>query len=231
MAGGKKKGTHTESPEKRGGHGTRSTEDKAPCLELIVKADTVGTCEAMETALQKLSGPEATVRVLHKGVGPITKTDVLLAATASRLVLGFGVGIAPKVDVAARDMGVELITDERLQRLVDAVSARIKALWPSPEPKETEEIVGQGTIIALFKSSRRGIIIGCEITEGVFRVGAPFRVISAMGPVYTGNIQSMQIDRKPVQEARKGQQVGIKISDWNQARLGDLVECLEKRRK
>uniref|UniRef100_A0A831ZXV6 Translation initiation factor IF-2 n=1 Tax=Desulfacinum infernum TaxID=35837 RepID=A0A831ZXV6_9BACT len=230
MAGGKKKGTHTGSPEQRVVHGTRSAQDKARRLDLVVKADTVGTCEAMETALQKLSGPEATVRVLHKGVGSITKTDVLLAATASRLVLGFGVGIAPKVDVAARDMGVELITDERLQRLVDAVSARLRSLVAPHEPKEAEEIVGQGTIIALFKSSRRGIIIGCEITEGVFRVGTPFRVISAMGPVYTGNIESMQIDRKPVQEARKGQQVGIKISDWNQAHIGDLVEAYAKRR-
>ncbi|MGQ9485496.1 MAG: hypothetical protein ACUVSA_11160 [Desulfosoma sp.] len=83
-------------------------------------------------------------------------------------------------------------------------------------------------IIALFESSRHGIIIGCEITDGVFRVGAPFRVISAMGPDYAGFIQSMQVDRNPVKEAGKGRQVGIKIPDWKGARLGDLVEVYEK---
>ncbi len=89
-------------------------------------------------------------------------------------------------------------------------------------------MIGQGVIIALFKSSRRGIIIGCEIKDGIFRVGSSFRVISAMGPVYSGVIHSMQIDRNPVLEAHKGQHVGIKIPDWKEARVGDLVEVYEK---
>ncbi len=198
-------------------------------LELVIKADTVGTCEAIEKALENLTAKGHSIRIIHRGVGTVSKSDILMAATGSRLVLGLGVNLGPKVAAIARDMGVEILLFEVIHDLVETVSARLshtrQVQSQTPEP---EKILGQGKIIALFKSSRHGIIIGCEITEGVFRLGAPFRVFSAMGPVYAGVIQSMQIDRNPVKEAGKGKQVGIKIPDWKEAHVGDLVEVYEK---
>lgn len=198
-------------------------------LEVVIKADTVGTCEAIETALHKLGSKGQPINVVHRGIGAVSKSDVLMAATASRLILGQGVDLGPKVAAVARDMGVEILLFHVIHDLVAAVAARVSSA-PQAASGSTisEKILGQGMIIALFKSSRHGIIIGCEITDGVFRVGAPFRVISAMGPVYAGFIQSMQVDRNPVKEAVKGRQVGIKIPDWKGARLGDLVEVYEK---
>ncbi|MGQ9668729.1 MAG: hypothetical protein ACUVWY_00990 [Desulfosoma sp.] len=198
-------------------------------LEVVIKADTVGTCEAIETALHKLGSKGQPIKVIHRGIGTVSKSDVLMAATASRLILGLGVDLGPKVAVVARDMGVEILLFHVIHDLVAAVAARVSSA-PQTASGSTmsEKILGQGMIIALFESSRHGIIIGCEITDGVFRVGAPFRVISAMGPDYAGFIQSMQVDRNPVKEAGKGRQVGIKIPDWKGARLGDLVEVYEK---
>jgi translation initiation factor IF-2 len=82
-------------------------------------------------------------------------------------------------------------------------------------------------VIALFKSSRKGIIIGCEILDGYLAQGKRFRLISAMGPVYSGSIESMQIERKAVQKATRGAQLGIKIRDFKNARIGDLVESFQ----
>lgn len=200
---------------------------KKGLLEVVIKSDTVGTGEAIEAAVESLNRGGPRVKIVHRGVGSISKSDVLLAATASRLLLGLGVDLAPKVAEAARNMGVEIHLFELIQDLLNALEVR-----SAPPPKgdvapEAERIVGHGKIIALFKSSRRGIIIGCEITEGVFREGGRFRIISAMGPVYSGVIQSMQIDRKPVKEASRGRQVGIKIPDWKEAKIGDLVEVYE----
>lgn len=224
---------HRDSPQRdREKTGAQRPAPREPRpLDVVIKADTVGACEAVESALEKIPGAHRPIRVIHRGVGAVSKSDVLLAATGSRLVLGFGVGTAPKVSAAAREMGVEILLFNVIHDLVDAVAERLKPSGPVGTPQETEKVVGQGVIIALFKSSRHGIIIGCEIQNGVFRVGSPFRVISAMGPVYAGVIQSMEIDRKPVSEAPKGRQVGIKIPDWKEARVGDLVEVYAKSAK
>lgn len=86
---------------------------------------------------------------------------------------------------------------------------------------------GKAKIIATFKSSRKGAIIGCEVTGGRLEMGKNFRIITAMGPAYTGKISSLQIERKNVKPGKTGQQVGIKIPDWQKAKVGDLVECFE----
>lgn len=192
-------------------------------LEVVVKADSVGSCEAVVKALEEIEAPPVAVRVIHQGVGPISKSDVLMAATGSKLILGFEVDQAPKVESFARQNGVTILRFDVIYALVGEVERRARSMVPAPTATQ-EEIFGKGRIIALFKSSRKGVIIGCEITEGTFAQGRKFRVISAMGPVYAGVVQSMQIDRRPVREAHAGDQVGIKIPDWNEARIGDLVE-------
>ncbi len=87
-----------------------------------------------------------------------------------------------------------------------------------------EEIIGTARVIALFKSSRKGIIIGCEVSDGYLALGKRFRIISAMGPVYSSTIESMHIEKNAVQKATQGQQVGIKIKNFNKAKIGDLLE-------
>ncbi|MBW2466864.1 MAG: hypothetical protein JRF02_06135, partial [Deltaproteobacteria bacterium] len=93
--------------------------------------------------------------------------------------------------------------------------------------KLTEEIIGTAKVIALFKSSRKGIILGCEVLSGKLALGRQFRVLGAMGPMYNGIIESLHIEKDAVREAHKGQQVGLKISDFKKAKIGDLVESFQ----
>ena len=93
-----------------------------------------------------------------------------------------------------------------------------------------EKTTGKAKVIAVFKSTRKGIILGCEVLEGTLALRKNFRLIAAMGPVYSGKIESLHIKNDAVKEARVGQQVGLKISDFNKGNVGDLVECYERTR-
>ena len=95
-------------------------------------------------------------------------------------------------------------------------------------PEEpVEKIIGTAKVIELFKSSRKGIILGCEVLTGKLSQRRAFRILGAMGPMYVGKIESLQIEKRAVNEARRGQQVGLKIRDFNKVKIGDLVESFQ----
>jgi translation initiation factor IF-2 len=192
-------------------------------LEVVLKCDTFGTAEAVSTILNKVATPEVDFRIIHLGVGPVSKSDLLMAVSGSKLVLCFQVGITPREDQWARENQVEIRIYDVIYKMVEDVKNILKSLV---ETEPEEKITGRGKIIALFKTSK-GIIMGCEVQEGTFAVGKTFRIISAMGPVYTGRIDSLHIEKSVVREAKKGQQVGLKLTDFKTAQVGDLVECFE----
>ncbi len=161
------------------------------------------------------------ISVARSGIGAINKSDILISGTAGRLIIGFQVEIIPGLERLLRDGGVEVRLYELIYRLVEDVRAIAEGMKPS---LAEEQIIGAGAVIALFKGSRKGIIIGCEVRDGFLAVGQRFRLISAMGPVYTGSIESLHIEERSVQKATRGQQVGIAIRDFNKARVGDIVE-------
>jgi translation initiation factor IF-2 len=192
----------------------------APRLEIVLKCDSAGSIEAVTTAILAM-GPEPEISVVHSGLGAVSKSDILLAETSSGLIIGFQVALQPEIERTVREHNVEV----RLYDVIYTLTDDIKAIAESMVPAESgEDVVGSAKVIALFKSSRRGIIIGCEISKGFLSQGQHFRVISAMGPVYTGIIESIHIGDKAVQKVTPGQQAGIKIRDFNKARIGDLVE-------
>ncbi len=190
-------------------------------LELVVKCDAVGVIDAIIAAISdiKINGVQLTV--IHSGVGPISKSDLLMALTGSKLVLGFEVELMPKLEQFIKENGLEVHLYKVIYHLIEDLKKIGRGLL-SVEPKE--EIIGKAKIIALFKSRAKDSILGCEITEGTLEVGRNFRVVSAMGPIYTGKIESLQIEKKSVNKAKAGRQVGIKIHGFNKAKLGDLVE-------
>jgi translation initiation factor IF-2 len=201
-----------------------STDDADLKLEVVVKADMVGTMEAVTAGLEAIHVAEVDVKVIQSGVGPVAKSDLLMAQTGNRLVVGFNVDLAPKLIEQMGDFGVEIRLYDTIYRLtedVESIARSLKATGPE------ENITGRGKVIATFKGGPKGVIIGCEVTEGRVEVGKHFRVITAMGPAYTGVVDSLQVERTPVKSARVGQQVGIGISGWNRAKIGDLVECFE----
>ncbi len=194
----------------------------AKILEITLKSDAVGTQEALLTAIKSIHSDPVIIRVIHAAVGPISKSDLDLAATGSRLVIGFNVETHHNIPRLAQDHGVEVRIYQVLYRLIDDLKQIAASLIP---PKTEESVTGKAKVIALFNSSRKGIILGCEVREGVLAQGERFRVISAMGPSYSGKIDSLHIGQEVVKEGRKGQQIGIKIADFNRVKVGDWVEC------
>jgi translation initiation factor IF-2 len=206
--------------------GESGGEGRKKGLEIVLKCDTVGSLEAVISSLKSLENPEVDVLPIHAGIGAISKSDLLMALTGSRLVVGFNVSLLPKMQQLSKEKGVEIRLYDVIYKLTQDLSQIAGSLIRREDEKEI--ITGKARVIALFKSSRKGSILGCEILQGALVQGKKFRIISAMGPVYSGKIESLHIEQDAVKEAKRGQQVGLKISDFNQAKKGDLVETYEK---
>jgi len=199
--------------------------NKKKKLEIVLKSDSAGSEEAVVTSVSSIQIPEIELKVIHSDVGSITKSDLLLALTASKLVLGFNVGVAPKIESLCREQGIEVRLYDVIYSLTNDLQSIANGLVTTEEKEEI--ITGKAKVIALFKSSRKGIILGCEVLEGTLSVGKRFRIVSAMGPVYTGQIESLHIQKDRVKEAHPHQQVGLKVIGLKKAGIGDLVECFE----
>jgi translation initiation factor IF-2 len=203
-------------------------ETKRPKLEIVLKADSVGSMEALIKAISEMTMPEVDINIIHSSIGDVNKSDLLLAETGTKLILGFQVELLPGLESALREHHVEV----RLYTVIYSVIADIKAIAETVVPPVSEEeIIGSAKVIAIFKSSRKGAIIGCEVLGGHLAVGQHFRIITAMGPVYSGHIESIHIEDKAIQKAVPGQRVGIKIKDFNRAKTGDLVESFRTLRR
>lgn len=223
IASMKHKSGHHDKHSKSAGPPARPKrkDEKQPILSLVVKGDTDGVEEAICASLLDSAVPGVALEILHKGVGDICKNDLMMAAEGSRLVVGFNVGVLHGINELCREMNVEV----RLYSVIYQLQQDIAAIARSLLPREAEEtILGSARVIALFKSSRKGIILGCQVEQGRLQTGDRFRVISAMGPVYSGVIESLHIERDAVNKAATGQQVGLKIKDFKAANIGDYVE-------
>jgi len=193
----------------------------APKLEIVLKCDSMGSMEAVAHALSELALPGVDITLIHRGLGAVSKSDVLLAETSSKLIVGFQVGLLPEMGKVLKEHRVEV----RLYEVIYALTNDIKTLAESLLPSVAQEqVIGSARVIALFKSTRKGIIVGCKVLEGFLSVGQRFRIISAVGPIYTGTIESLHIGQGVIQKAMPGSEVGIKIKDFNKAHIGDLVE-------
>lgn len=194
-------------------------------IELVLKCDMVGSVEAISTLLANLKTPEAEMQIIQSGVGNITKQDLLMALTGSRLVIGFNVGVAPKLEQWVKEHGVEV----RLYDVIYRLAEDLKTIAQYMAPIEPEDrVTGKCEVIATFKSKKAGVILGCEVVEGVIQVGKHFRVVTAMGPVHSAKIESLQVEKQPVKEARAGQQVGVQVSGSTLGKVGDFIECYDE---
>lgn len=193
-------------------------------LEVVLKCDVAGTEEAISSSMTAIKVPGVDIQIIQSGVGNISKKDITMALTGSKLVIGFNVDIMPKLQQEIKEHGVEV----RLYDTIYNLTEDLKNIAGNMFAREPEEkVTGKAKVIATFKGGRKGTVIGCEVLEGAIEVGKNFRVITAMGPAYAGRITSLQVERKNVKVGKPGQQVGLKIDDWKKAKIGDLVECYE----
>ncbi len=204
------------------------TEEAGPKLEVVLKCDSEGSLEAAATAISGIVIPGVNISVIRKGLGAVTASDVFLAETAGRLIAGFQVDVLPGVEKILRVHNVEVRLYSVIYTLTDDLRLLAESILPH---HQGDQIIGSAKVIALFKSTRKGIIAGCEVVEGRLAVGQHFRIISAMGPVYSGTIESLHIGEHAAQTASPGQQAGIRIRNFSGVKAGDIVESYRPQKK
>ena len=159
--------------------------EKKRSLEIALKCDSVGSLEAVVSSITAMQDLAVGIHIIHSGIGSINQSDLLMANTGSRLIAGFNVDLMPKIQQLSKEQGIEIRLYDVIYKLTEDLKKTAESLIPRGV---SEKITGNAIVIELFKSSRRGIILGCEVLKGTLALGKKFRVISAMGPVYSGQI-------------------------------------------
>lgn len=193
-------------------------------LRLIIKADTVGSLEALKKSFSELSNPEVSVRIIHGGVGGITENDVMLAKASGAIIIGFNV----RPDIKARETAETEKVDIRLYSIIyEAIEDVKKALKGMLKPVEREVLHGSAEVRATFKIKGVGTVAGCYVLEGKILRNAKARLIRNGVVIFDGKIESLKRFKEDVQEVAKGFECGIKLKDYNDIKVGDIVECYE----
>jgi translation initiation factor IF-2 len=191
-------------------------------LSIIIKADQGGPAEALADALAQLSTSEVRVDVVHRGVGAITESDVLLARASGAIILGFHVRPDANARAAAEREQVDIRTYRVIYEAVEDVRQALEGLL---KPVEREVVLGEAEVLETFKISRVGTIAGCAVRQGVIPRGAQVRVVRDGSPVYSGQIASLKRFKDDVKEVREGLECGIGIENFNDVKVGDRIEA------
>lgn len=191
-------------------------------LNIIIKADVQGSVEAIKGALEKITHPEVKVRVIHTGVGGINESDVMLATASNAIIIGFNVRPEAKASQAAESEGVDI----RLYRVIyEAIDDVRKALEGLLSPTLKEKVLGRAEVREIFPISRIGTVAGCYVLEGVIqRASDGIRVIRDSIVVYEGKIASLKRFKEDVREVQAGYECGILIENFNDIKVGDILE-------
>ncbi|MCS7307385.1 MAG: translation initiation factor IF-2 [Aquificaceae bacterium] len=193
-------------------------------LRLIVKADTVGSLEALKKSFSELSNQEVSVRIIHGDVGGITENDVMLAKASGAIVIGFNT----RPDLKARETAEAEKVDVRLYGIIyEAIEDLKKALKGMLKPVEREVVHGSAEVRATFKIKGVGTVAGCYVLDGKVLRNARARLVRNGVVVFDGKIESLKRFKEDVQEVAKGFECGIKLKDYNDVKVGDIIECYE----
>ncbi len=193
-------------------------------LPVLVKADVDGSAEALADSLINLNTDEVQVNIIRKAVGPISESDVLLASASGALIIGFHV----RANAKARELAEKENVDIRIYRVIyDAINELKLAMEGMLAPSLEESVIGQAEIRELFKISRIGTIAGCHVISGKIIRKNKIRLIREDVEIYTGNIASLKRIKDDVREVASGFDCGIQIENYNDLKIGDIIESFE----
>ena len=194
-------------------------------LRLVIKADQGGPAEALADALGQLSNEEVSVEVVHRGVGAVTEGDILLAKASGAIIIGFHVRPDNNARAAAEREGVEI----KLYRIIyEAVADVRAALEGLLRPEEREVILGEAEVRETFKVPKVGVVAGCFVRSGTVSRQGRVRVIRDAVVAYDGTIGSLRRFKDDVREVREGFECGIGIENFNDIKVGDVIESYRK---
>jgi translation initiation factor IF-2 len=205
-------------------------QSKISTLNLILKGDVSGSVEALEDALMQLDvGAEVDLRVIHRGVGAITKSDITLASASTAVVIGFNVKPEPQTAIFADQEGVEVRFYSVIYNAIEEIEMSLKGLL---KPEYEEAIIGSAEVREIFKSSKAGNIAGSVVKDGVIRRNAKARILRD-GVVLVDNltIDSLKRFKDDATEVREGFECGIGLGNMKEIAPGDIVQCFEMREK
>ncbi len=195
-----------------------------PTLKIIIKADQGGPAAALADAFAQLSTEEVRVEVVHRGVGAITEGDVLLAKASEAIVVGFHVRPDANARTAAEREKVDIRTYRVIYEAVEEMKAALEGMLA---PERREVILGEAEVRQIFKISGVGTIAGCHVRSGIIRRGAKIRVIRDGVEVYNGGLSSLKRFKDDVREVKEGLECGIGIENFNDVKVGDILEAYE----
>jgi translation initiation factor IF-2 len=191
-------------------------------LRVLIKADQGGPAEALADALAQLSNAEVQVEVIHRGVGAVTESDILLARAAGAIIVGFHVRPDNNARAAAEREGVDI----KLYKVIyDAVNDVRAALEGMLRPEEREVVLGEAEVRQTFKAPKVGVVAGCYVRHGTITRQARVRVVRNSVEVYDGTIGSLRRFKDDVREVKEGYECGIAVENFNDVKVGDVIEC------
>ncbi|MEX1182958.1 MAG: translation initiation factor IF-2 [Gemmatimonadota bacterium] len=197
-------------------------EGQMATLNLIIKGDVDGSVQALSDSLLQLSNSEVQVDVVHRGVGAINESDVLLATSAGAVVIGFHVRPTAEARQTAAREGVDIKLYSIIYEAVEDVRSALEGMLA---PEQREVLLGVAEVRQLFKVPRTGTVAGCYVTEGVLDRKGRVRVVRDAVQVYEGELGSLKRFKDDVREVREGFECGLNVQGFNDVKVGDTIEC------
>ena len=197
-------------------------EGKLKELNLIVKADVQGSVEALVQEVTKLSNDEVKVKVIHKGVGAINESDVVLASTSKAIIIGFNVRPDANSKAAAAKHGVDVRNYRIIYDVLNDISLALKGMLA---PKFRETVLGRAEVREIFKISGVGVIAGCKVMDGKIQRNADVRLLRDNVVITENKISSLKRMKDDVKEVLTGFECGVGIENYNDIKVGDVIEC------
>jgi translation initiation factor IF-2 len=195
-------------------------------LNIIVKADFDGSVEALSDSLLKLSTPEIQVAIIHKAVGQISESDVLLASASDAIIVGFQVRPSAGAKKLADNEEIEM----RMYSIIyDAINDVKDAMEGMLAPTLEEVVIGTAEVREVFKISKIGTIAGCQVTDGFVKRNLPVRLVRDGIVLHTGQIDALKRFKDDVSEVKFGFDCGISLKNFNDIEIGDLIECFDQK--
>ena len=221
----------TEEHLKQNAKGTVSLEDIFAKIQegvkevnVIVKADVNGSAEAVKNSLEKIEVEGVKVKVLRSSVGAITESDIVLANASNAIIIGFNIRPNNSIKDYAKDQGVEIRLYDIIYKAVEEMEAAMKGML---DPEYEEKVIGSAEVRQLFKFSKVGTIAGSYILDGIIKSNSKIRILRDSAVIYDGEINSIQREKDTVKEVKKGLECGITITNFNDIKVGDVIEAYE----
>ena len=195
-------------------------------LNIILKGDVDGSVEALTDSLQKLSTEEIQINIIHKGVGAITESDVLLASASDAIIIGFNVRPQGKAAQLAQQEGIDIRTYSIIYQVIDDIKDAIEGML---SPDIVEEVTGTAEVRETYKISKIGTIAGCMVLTGKIFSKSKIRLIRDNVVIYTGELASLKRFKDDVKEVAKGYDCGMQIKNYNDIQVNDIIEAYEEK--